>query len=120
MTHASRSDRHLAPLRRGLFKSSVNLERMANGKISAKRELLWNDQRTWPEDSNDQREAPFGRPIMFWVPYVNNQAILWDGKSGFPTKKDALNAAISFISFRLAIGYQLQAISFFKPKSESN
>ena len=71
------------------LETKKHCERMATGKISAKRELLWNDQGTWPQDSNDQNEAPFGKPINFWVPYVDNQAIRWDSKSGFSTKKDA-------------------------------
>jgi len=70
--------------------------RLMNGDISFKKERLWNPSGFWPDDFNDKKQAPHGRPIDYYIGTVAGVGVAVDGIYGCDTKAEAIAVAEKF------------------------
>lgn len=80
------------------------------GKIRAIQQMLWNDQGSWPDDMDDKKQNPHGRPINYWVPVIDTMSVRWNEKTGWHSKDEAIEAAKNF---------QQQCIDWLKKNKQS-
>ena len=69
----------------------AQLKILASGKLGAKKDLLWNRQGTSPENIDT---AP--SPRNYWCATVGGQLIKHGETIGWPSRKQALEAAAKF------------------------
>jgi len=69
----------------------AQLKILASGKLGAKKDLLWNRQGTSPENIDT---AP--SPRNYWCATVGGQLIKHGEALGWPSRKQALEAAAKF------------------------
>lgn len=72
------------------------IKKLSVAEIGAKQEKLWNCRGEWPDNMNDHKQNPHGRPRNYWCPTVGGRIVAWEGISGWPTKEMALEIAGKF------------------------